>query len=197
MDIQKKMKKVAVLAALISALPARGQKVESYIFQMGQSLVPYGTVSAPTCHQAEIHLSGPWGNFAIPSGTDANGELTWMVLKIDTLQIDFDLSELDEDNVKNQAIFSLGYLAKRQKGTRPIADTPMVMFSTNGLNTYMLVQTIDPEKMDALKGQVVTDRQMGLTLGQSKVAFMLFTDQQHADAFERAIRKAIVLCKAQ
>jgi len=62
----------------------------------------------------------------------------------------------------------------------------------------MTVNTIDPEKVHALRGQThVTDAQMGLSIDERKYALLLFADQQHADAFQKAIQKAIVVCKAQ
>jgi hypothetical protein len=62
----------------------------------------------------------------------------------------------------------------------------------------MTVHTVDLDKVDALRGERnVPDSQLGLTVDTRKSATVAFSDQQHADAFQKAIQKAIVLCKAQ
>ena len=62
----------------------------------------------------------------------------------------------------------------------------------------MTVHTVDLDKVQALRGQAhVTETQMGLSLDERKFVIIAFSDQEHADAFQKAIQKAIVLCKAQ
>lgn len=181
-------------------LSAQSQKVDSYLSDMREALVPYGTMTAPTCHAVEIDLAGPWGNKAIPDGTnkDSPDEPTWAVLKTDVLRIFVNLADLDEDKVQNHSLYSLKYISQHQKGTPYVADTPAVMLFTRGLNANMTVHTVDLKKVNALSDQAhVTESQMGLSLDQRKYAIILFSDQQHADAFQKAIQKAIVLCKAQ
>lgn len=185
-------------AMMLLALPVHGQKIESYLNDMREALVPYGTMTAPTCHEVEIDMLGTLGNFAVPDGTDKNGELTWAILKVDVLRLYVNLSDLDEDKVQNQAIFSLQYLSDHKKGTRYVADTPMVMLSTHGLNTNVTVNAVDLDKVNALRGKTnVTEDQMGLFVDLRKGAMITFADQRHADVFQKAIQKAIVLCKAQ
>jgi hypothetical protein len=158
------------------------------------------TIAAKNCHNLEIALHGPWGDYAIPAGVNEEkpGELLWAIIKVDVLRIFVDLADLDEDNVHNHAIFSLEYIGKHQKGKPYVADTPTVIVGTKGLNTKMTVNTVDLDKIKALDGQrEITESQMGLTIDRRKAAFFLFIDQEHADAFEKAIKKAIVVCKAQ
>ncbi len=176
------------------------QRVESYIADMGEALVPYGTVSAMSCHAVLIELKGPWADFAIPDGIDSSSpsEMTWSVLRFDLLRIYIDLADLDEDKVLNHPIFSLEYIRDHKKGTPYVANTPTVTLFTKGLNTSMTVHTVDLDKVDALRGERnVPDSQLGLTVDTRKSATVAFSDQQHADAFQKAIQKAIVLCKAQ
>jgi hypothetical protein len=190
----------AITATVALCISTSGQKVDFYIHDLSEALVPYGTVKISACHNLMLELHGPWGNFAIPDGNDKDhtGQLTWTVIKVDVSQIWIDLALLDEDKVQNFKLFSLEYLSKHEKGTPYVADTPAVMISTTGLNNQMTVNTIDPDKVHALRGQThVTDAQMGLSIDDRKYAFLLFADQQHADAFQKAIQKAIVVCKAQ
>ena len=182
-----------------TVLSAHGQKIESYISDVREALVPYGTVTGPTCHAVEIDLTGPWGTYAIPAGPDKDtGELTWLFFKVDILRLYVDLSDLNEDKVLNQPIFSLEYVGKHQKGTAYVADTPVVTLSMSGLNKTMTLESVDLAKVDALRGQTkITESQWGLSIDQSKMVMIPFSDQQHADAFQKAIQKAIILCKAQ
>ena len=190
------------LGLLFLAVPlsAQGQKVDSYLNDMREALVPYGTMTAPTCHRVEIDLSGPWGNQAIIDGTDktAPGQPTWAILKVDVLRIFVDLTDLDEDKVQEPSLYSLKYISQHQKGTPYVADTPAVALFSHGLNAYMTVHTVDLDKINALSDKNhITESQMGLSIDQRKFALILFSDQQHADAFQKAVQKAIVLCKAQ
>ena len=190
------------LSFLVLAVPlaAQGQKIDSYLSDMREALAPYGTMTAPTCHAVEIDLVGPWGNQAIPDGTDkdAPGQPTWAILKVDVLRIFVNLAGLDEDKVQNHGLYSLKYIGQHQKGSPYVADTPAVMLFTHGLNDYLTVHTVDLEKINTLPDKAhATESQMGLSIDQRKYAIVLFSDQQHADAFQKAVQKAIVLCKAQ
>jgi hypothetical protein len=190
---------ILLLIGLALTINASGQKVDFYIQEMSQALLPYGTLTAPTCHAVEIDLKGPWANYALPDGVGKeNGELTWSILKLDVIRLDVNLSDLDEDKVMNHPIFSLEYINKHRKGTPYIADTPAVMLFTLGPNNNMTVHTVDLDKMEALGGHTHTsESHMGVSHNERKFAIITFSDQEHAGAFQKAILKAIVLCKAQ
>lgn len=193
------MKSFILLILILLVQPLFGQKIDSYIKDIGEALVPNGTLYAPTCHNAVIEIKGSWANFAIPDGVDKkSGEFTWSVLRSDVIRIFFDFSDLDEDKVQNHPVFSLGYIQKHKKGTPYVADTPTVMFFTKGLNNKMTVNTIDLDLVEKLHGRnSVTEKQMGLSIDERKFAFIQFVDQQHADIFQKAIQKTIILCKGQ
>jgi hypothetical protein len=174
------MKPLALLCTvLMVSTSSFGQKIDSYISDMREALVPYGTLTAPTCHAVEIDLKGAWSNFAIPDRTNKGSpdELTWAVLKVDVLRLYVDLTDPDEDKVQSQPIFSLDYISKHQKGTPYVADTPTVMLFIRGLNMHMTVHTVDLDKIHALRGQThVTETQMGLSLDERKFAIITFSD---------------------
>jgi hypothetical protein len=190
----------AVMTLLV--LPVHGQKIESYLNDMREGLVPYGTLTGANCHRMviDLHQSGLWGAFATIDGTnpDKPGEPTGTILRFDVLQISVDLAALDEDNVRNLDLFSTDYVTKHEKGTPFVADTPAIWLHASGLNGKMTLQTIDLSKAHALSGQKnITWTDLGFAVVERKLAFIPFSDQQHADAFQKAIQKAIVLCKAQ
>jgi hypothetical protein len=183
------------------ALPVHGQKIESYLNDMREALVPYGTMTAPTCHSVEIDLTAPVGTYLFPEHADkevSDPSQTWAVIKVDVFRVYVDLADLDEDKVYKMSLFSGEYISNHQKGTRYVADTPVVMLNTHGLNGNLTVHAVDLDKVHALRGKTnITEDQMGLFIDLRKGAMITFSDQQHADVFQKAIQKAIVLCKAQ
>lgn len=183
-------------------LPVHGQKIESYLNDMREALVPYGTMTAPTCHEVEIDLTtGPVGTYLFPEHADRgvnDPSQTWAIIKVDVRRVFVDLSDLDEDKVYKMSLFSGEYINSHQKGTPYVADTPVVMLNAHGLNANLTVHAVDLDKVHALRGKTnVTEDQMGLFVDLRKGAMITFSDQQHADVFQKAIQKAIVLCKAQ
>jgi len=190
-------------AMTLLVLPVNGQKIESYLNDMKEALVPYGTMTARSCHAVEIDLTTviQVGTYLLPERP--NVEVTdesqrWAVVKVDVLRIYVDLADLDEDKVYKLALFSGEYVNKHQKGTPFAADTQAVMLNTHGLNSNLTVHAVDLDKVHALRGKTdITEDQMGLFIDMRKGAIITFSDQQHADAFQKAIQKAIVLCKAQ
>jgi hypothetical protein len=156
---------VGVLAVtFFGSLVVQGQKIDSYLNDVREALVPYGRLTAPNCHAVEIDLHGLWSNYAIPDGIDkevANRHgrsLKWMYF-----DSTFDLAELDEDKVKNHPIFSLDYIGKHESGTKYAADTPAVMLFSKSLNGKMTVHTVDLDKVHSVTSQKdITEQQMGM-----------------------------------
>lgn len=188
----------------VTVLSAQGQTVASYMYDMGEALVPHGTIKGSNCHSVEIDLLGPWGDYAIPDGINKQkpDELTWAVIKVNARKIFLDLADLNEDKVDNNVIFSMEDASQHQDGEPYTPDTPIVSISTTGLNTEMTVWTVDLTKLKALQGQThltasQLDSELGITIEGRRGEFIVFSDKQHADAFQKAIQKAIVVCKAQ
>ena len=191
---------VALVAFFPLAKSAPAQKLDDYMHDMSEALLPDMMVRQASCHSLMLEIHGPWGNFAIPDGTDKDhpGQLTWSVVKIDIQQIWIDLSKLDEDKIQNVKLFSLEYISKHQRGTPYVADTHGITLFTKGINNEMTVNNVDLDKVHALEGQThLTDSQLGVGIDERKYAILIFKDQEHADVFQKAIQKAIVICKAQ
>lgn len=188
---------LACAALMLFGVSAEAQKLDSYLGDMQEALVPYATMKSTSCHSVEIDMNGPWGDFAIPSGVNKTNEIEWAVLRVDVLRLYVNLSDLDEDKLQNKAIFSLEYISRHEKGTPYNPDTPAVMLFTHGLNTAMTVHAVDLDKVHALRGKRGTESDMGLSIDERKFVIIPFQDQAHADVFNKAILRAIVLCKAQ
>jgi hypothetical protein len=63
---------------------------------------------------------------------------------------------------------------------------------------HMTVHQLDLEKLKALQGETkIPEDKFQFTVKEVGVALIEFSDEQHADYFQKAIQKAIVLCKAQ
>jgi len=190
----------SVCLVMFVALVVSAQKIDSHIGKMGEALVPYGKITATNCHSVEIELDGPWGYYALPDGVNPirQDEYTWTIIQANLLRVNFDLAKLDEDKVLNDPVFSLDYIRKHEKGTRYVADRPTVMLRTSGVNDRILAHKVDLKKLEAISAKGgVTEAQMGVTVAESKGATILFLDKEHADAFEKAVKKAIVVCRAQ
>ena len=184
-----------VLFFLLAQPVVFGQKIDSYLADMRGALEPYGVMTGENCHDLEIDLNGPWGKYALPDGSEKAGGLTWAVLKIDTHRIFLDLANLDEEKLSNHAIFSLDYISKHQPTAKWVADTPTVGLWAEGLNR-ITVHQVNLEKLASLRGEKnISEEKMGLNIDQKRAVFILFLDQQHADYFQKALAKAIILCK--
>lgn len=199
MDLNRKRLYLSTVL-FFASVSAHGQTIDSRLHDMNEALAPYGDVATDTCRNLLIDLKGPWGNFALPDGIDKDSpdQFTWSILKADILRLYVNLTVLDEDKVTNHALFSMEYLSKHQKGKPYVADIPTVMLFTKGLNANVVVHAVDLDKVNALHGQTnVSEEQLGWSMDERKYAVITFQDQQHADAFAKAVQKAIVLCKAQ
>src|ERR1017187_3175368 len=165
----------AVVALLVPS--AHGQKIESYLNDMREALVPYGTMTAPNCHQIEIDLTtGPVGTYLFPEHADRgvnDPSQTWSIIKVDVRRVYVDLSDLDEDKIYKMSLFSGEYISSHQKGTPYVADTPVVLLNTHGLNANLTVHAVDLDKVHALRGKTnVTEDQMGLFIDLRKGAII-------------------------
>src|ERR1700744_149558 len=166
------------------AIGAQAQKLDDYMHDMSEALLPDIIVRQASCHSLMLEIHGPWGNFAIPDGTDKDhpNQLTWSVVKIDVQQIWIDLSKLDEEKVQNAKLFSLEYISRHQKSTPYVADTHAITLFTKGLNDEMTVNTVDIAKVRALEGKtLLTDSQLGLGSEERKSESLIFKDQERAD----------------
>lgn len=190
------MRRVTLLLLILSAAPGFGQGFESYIANMNDALQPYGTIAGDNCHELQISLTGPWGYRAIPEGVDQTtpDELTWAILRVNSLHVFLDLANLD-DKVGNNAIFTLENLRHHQKGTKYVPDSPSVFFSATGPHGFM-VQKVDLKKIESIPdGTFTNEREMGAYTVERHGATILLVDQQHADQFQKALRSGILSCK--
>lgn len=190
------MKRITLLLLILSAASGFGQSLESYVANMNAALQPYGTVIGDNCHDLQISLTGPWGYRAIPEGVDrtAPDELTWAILRINTLHVFLDLANLD-DKVGNNPIFTLQNLREHQKGTAYVPDSPSVFFSATGRHGFR-VQKVDLKKVESMEaGTFATEGEMGAYTVERRGATILLVDQQHADQFQKALTTGILNCK--
>jgi hypothetical protein len=86
-SILKVFAAITAIAAL--SISTSGQKIDSYLHDLSETLVPYGTVKNSACRNLTLEFHGPWGNFAIPDGRDKDHleQLTWTVIKVDVSEI--------------------------------------------------------------------------------------------------------------
>jgi hypothetical protein len=118
----------------------------------------------------------------------------WTAMNLDVESITADLKSLNEDTISDWTAFSPPYFAVYKPGD--IGDTTMVEFSTVG-DAGMSRITVDRDKLAKLKPGKVTQEQLGEKTTSGKYAMIAFPDRLAAREFEKALRAAIVVAKAQ
>ncbi len=182
----------------ISTHVLSAQKADVYIHDMAQALLPGGTIQAPSCHQVDVHPATLLERFAAATGQDEKGEITWSIYAVNALSFSFDLSDLDEDRIRNDMVRSLASLSAHQTGTPyPAPDLPVVLIPASD-SQKITVHAVDLDKLDSLPRQNnLTESEMGVSIEQRKAVLVGFRDKDHADAFVNALKKAIIACKAE
>lgn len=190
-----------ILFLAVSAISGRAQKADAYISEMGQALLPLGTVHAPNCHNVEISPASTLGGFALASGQNEQGELLWNIYSIDVLRFSFDMSELNEDKVRNDMVISLSNFSKHEKGTPyPAPDLAVVLIPALNGAKKITVHAVDLDHLNGMTQQgrsQLTESDMGAKTEQRAAVLISFSDKDRADAFVNALKKAIIACKAQ
>jgi hypothetical protein len=185
----------------VSVISGNAQKADAYIHEMGQALRPFGSIEAPNCHNVEVHPASTLGGFVLASGQNEQGEVLWNIYTIDVIRFNFDMSDLDEDKVRNDMVISLSSFSKHEKGTPyPVPDLAVVMIpAINGVKK-ITVHAVDLDKLNGMTQQgssQLTESNMGAKTEQRAAVLISFSDKDRADAFVNALKKAIIACKAQ
>jgi hypothetical protein len=186
------------LCFVVSVIPGNAQKADAYIHDMAQALLPSGSIQAPTCHNVEIHPGSILTRFALASGQNEKGEVTWNIYAVDALWFSLDMSDINEDKIMNNMERSLSSLSHHQPGTPyPDPDLPVVVIPATGPKK-ITVHAVDLDKLDNLpRGNNLSESEMGTKIEQRTAVLVSFPDKDHADAFVNALKKAIIACKAQ
>lgn len=182
----------------VSVIPGNAQKADTYIHDMAQALLPSGSIHAPNCHNVEIHPASILTRFALATGQNENGEVTWNVYAVDALWFSLDMADLNEDKVMNNMARSLSSLSNHQPGTPyPDPDLPVIAIPATSPKK-ITVHAVDLDKLDNLPiWNNLTESEMGTKIEERTAVLVSFPDKDHADAFVNALKKAIIACKAQ
>jgi hypothetical protein len=196
-----RMSQLIALLFIVAAIRGNAQKPDAYIQDMRQALLPLGSIEALNCHSVEIHPAGTLGGFVLATGTNEQGEVLWSIYRIDVIRFSFDMSDLNEDNVRNDMVISLSSFSKHQKGTPyPAEDMAVVLIPSTSSMKKITVHAVDLDKLNGLQSsekKQLTESEMGTRTEQRVSVLMSFSDKDHADAFVNALKKAIIACKAQ
>lgn len=196
-----RMSQLMALLFVVAVIRGNAQKADAYIQDMRQALLPLGSIEAPNCHSVEIHPASTLGGFVLATGTNEQGEVLWSIYRIDVIRFSFDMSDLNEDKVRNDMVISLSSFSKHQKGTPyPAEDLAVVLIPSTSSMKKITVHAVDLDKLSGLQSsenKQLTESDMGTRTEQRVSVLMSFSDKDHADAFVNALKKAIIACKAQ
>jgi hypothetical protein len=196
-----RMSQMMALVFAVSVIPGSAQKADAYIRDMGQALLPLGSIEAPNCHNVEINPASTLGGFVLPTGQDEHGELLWSLYTIDVIRFSFDLSDLNEDKIRNDMVISASSFSNHKKGTPyPAEDLAVVAIPSTSPIKKITVHSVDLNKVASLQSNQnnqMTESEMGTKTEQRMTVLISFPDKDRADAFVNALKKAIIACKAQ
>jgi hypothetical protein len=193
-------------------LPSKTVGIGSYVGDLQDALVNTGHIEPwTTCHHIEIELDGRWGYAKGPDGTERKADGSWAftysILKLNVLDLAFDLADVDEDSVKTWNLYTPDKDLERalnvsgKQGLENLANVPLVMFETKTLNGVS-VTSLDLDKLQTTGGsshlsRAELEEMLGATTRRSKLGEIRFEDRPHRDAFKTALQKAAIVCRAQ
>jgi hypothetical protein len=218
---------LSLLAVLLSGLSAWGQalapwqvdelqKKNQYVGQMIESLVDVGHIDPwNTCHAIQISIDAGWGYAKLPTRTvqkpDGSIEFAYAVLQNRTVDLTFDLADVDTSSVKRtnfypmKADLSRAFRVSGKVAFDNLATVPVISFETHSLNGVTETE-LDLKALNAFgdshQGQSgITDEQflagVGATRHHGKMGWVWFSDGVHAEAFQDALTKAAIACTTQ
>lgn len=218
---------LSLLAVLLSGLSAWGQalapwqveelqKKNQYVGQMVESLVDIGHIDPwNSCHSIQISIDAGWGYAKVPTGTDQKPdgsiEFTYAVLQNRTVNLTFDLADVDTSSLRRDNVFpmkanvSRAFQVSGKVGLDNLATIPVISFETHSLNG-VTETLLDLKALNAFgdshQGRSgITDEQflagVGATTHHGKMGWVWFSDGVHAEAFKDALTKAAIACTTQ
>lgn len=203
---EKILKRLALFACglsvcLVSAT-AHAQKVGAYLHEMERALLPLGLVDASNCHNVRVYSPSTLGTVAVAVGIDAKGEPLFDIYAADAIDFEFDLADLDEDRVASFPTVSGLELGKHRAGDPWTHDKVAVLIPTSSPRKQITVHALDALHLDAqrLAGNQVSEsdlKAMDTKVEERRLVTLLFSNKDSADHFVNALKKAIIVCKAQ
>jgi hypothetical protein len=147
-----------------------------------------------------INLPIPAPDYAIPTTRDPNhpGQYLWDIVQLNIFSISFDLADLDETKIDEEAVFTSPYMEAFKDGD--VGNTIMVHIETDG-KPLILRSTYDRKVVNSLlagNGKLtgLTAKDLGGSTEQASSALIPFSDRAAARSFETALRNAIITSKA-
>ena len=186
--------------SLLFAGSAFGQNIQPYVSEMNKALGEHGSVSGSAApldgHVLKFTFAIPGPRFAFVSKDTGDPETTkWTVMRLDFMSITADLRLLDEGKIDELMVFSAPYIGAYKPGD--VGDTTIVEFHTIA-GALLSRTTIDREMVSKLKFPgTYTEEQLGAKTITETVGLIAFSDKLAARDFEKALRVAIVIAKAE
>jgi hypothetical protein len=198
------MKILAIISLLFGSMavaqttPSVEKPNNNYVSSM-QTACDRGGTSMQLFHgHVVINLPFPSPDYARPTTRDPNhpDQYLWDIIRLNIFMISFDLADLDETKIGEEALFTPPYFESFKEGD--VGDTIMVHIETDG-KPLISRSTYDPKVVNSLppdKLHGFTAETLGGTTIQASSAVIPFSDRAAARSFETALRNAIITSKA-
>jgi hypothetical protein len=189
------MKKLSVfgLCCLSFALPCAAQNLASHFQAMKDSYAASGNIVVLDDHTILIEPRMPGPLCALPR--NENGKTTWSYYSFPLASIVVPLASVDESLIAEDLVFTDPEAARTYKPGE-VGDTAMVVIAGVSGKQFHTV-TYDREKLTHLGPGPHSSSSYGQTPDDTSAFGLTFSDRAAARAFERSLKNAVLLAKAQ
>jgi hypothetical protein len=189
------MRKSSLLAlcCLSFVLPCAAQNLASQFQSMKDSYVSSGNIVVLDDHTIVIEPKMPGPLCAMPIIKD--GKTTWAYYTFPLASVVVPLASVDETLIAENLVFTDPEAAKSYK-PGDAGDTTMVVIAGVTGKQFHTV-TYDRDKLTHLGPGPHSARAYGQASDETEAFGLTFADRSAARAFENALKKAVLLAKAQ
>ena len=193
------------ISFFVLVVSSRGQNLQSYIKDMNKALAAntantkdsVGSVSLSDGQNLIFTFIAPGPKlYLLVRGGPTLALTRWDVLVDDVTSITVNLRTLSEESISEaQNVFSAEGVLNYQAGDS--GDLTEVDFASTESVPSIAIVRIDRNKLAKLPAGNATNQQVGAKTIYHKTASIIFADRNAARAFEKSLRDAIVVAKAQ
>ncbi len=182
-----------MLCCLSLVMPCAAQNLASQFQSMKNSYASSGNIVALDDHTIVIEPKMPGPLCAMPIIKD--GKTTWVYYTFPLASIVVPLASVDETLIAENLVFTDPEAAKSYKPGE-VGDTTMVVIAgVTGKQFHTI--TYDRDKLTHLGPGPHSARAYGQASDDTEAFGLMFADRSAAHAFENALKKAVLLAKAQ
>jgi len=184
---------LVVLCLVSVALPGAAQNLSARIQTMKISYSASGSIVALDEHTLLIEPKMPGPLCALPLNKD--GKTTWAYYTFPLASIVVPLAAVDETLISDDLVFTSPDAAKSYKPGDQGDTTMVVIAGVAGKQFHAMIY--DRDKLSSLGPGPHSGSAYGQAPDDTEAFGLTFSDREAARAFEKALRDAVLLAKAQ